>query len=123
VLLLDCHSMPPRGLRHASVVFGDRYGKSASSWIGELARNTMQEDGLSVAFNDPYAGGWIVEGHGRPADGVHAIQIELDRSLYLDATLRRPGARFDEVSRALSRLVQTLGEALLDRQSLPEAAE
>lgn len=114
VLLLDCHSMPPRSAPLPRIVLGDRHGRSCGRWLAELARLTCEQASFSTAFNDPYAGGWIVEHHGRPDSGVHALQIELDRSLYLDASLRRPGPAFDTISRLLETLARTLGEALLD---------
>jgi N-formylglutamate amidohydrolase len=113
-LLLDCHSMPPRGDGAAKVVLGDRHGRSCGRWLGDLARVTLEQAGFPPAFNDPYAGGWIVEHHGRPDRQVHALQVELDRGLYLDATLRRAGTRFDQVARLLETLARTLGEALRD---------
>lgn len=123
VLLLDCHSMPGRGPRQPGIVVGDRFGGSAGAWVGDLLRRTAERAGFTVAFNDPYAGGWIVESFGRPEAGIHALQIELDRGLYLDRSSRKPGRDFDRVARLLEALVVTLGEALLDRQALPQAAE
>lgn len=123
VLLLDCHSMPSRDGRQAQVVLGDRHGSTASRWLGDLARRTLEQAGYSTSFNDPYAGGWIVEGFGKPSRGVHALQIELDRSLYLDPTSRKAGAEFDRTARMLEDLVRTLGQALLDRATIPQAAE
>lgn len=112
-LLLDCHSMPPRSQVLPRIVLGDRHGRSCGRWLGELARLTCEQAGFSTAFNDPYAGGWIVERHGRPDEGTHALQLELDRSLYLDASLRKPGPGFDAVARLLETLSRTLGEALI----------
>ena len=122
IVLLDCHSMPPRA-GQAEVVIGDRFGRSAAPWLGDLARRTAEQSGFSAAMNDPYAGGWIVERHGRPADGVHAIQIEIDRAVYLDSAMSRPGPGFDRASRLLEALARQLGEALLQRQALKAAAE
>lgn len=123
VLLLDCHSMPGRGPRQPQIVVGDRHGRSAGEWIGDLTRRTVERAGFTAAFNDPYAGGWIVESLGHPADGVHAIQLELDRGLYLDGSCRSSGPGFDRVAKLLETLVVTLGDALIGRQALPAAAE
>jgi N-formylglutamate amidohydrolase len=123
VLLLDCHSMPPRPGKQAPVVLGDRHGRSCGRWLGDHARRTVEEVGFAVTLNDPYAGGWIIEHHGRPADGVHALQVEIDRSAYLDGSLRHPGGGFDRTARLLEILARALGEALLERTALPEAAE
>ena len=64
-----------------------------------------------------------IDHHGRPGDGIHALQIEFDRSLYLDRSLRDPGPGFDAIARVLETLVRTLGEALIYRQLVPLAAE
>jgi N-formylglutamate amidohydrolase len=123
VLLLDCHSMPPRGTGLPNFVLGDRHGRTAGRWLGDLARRTIEEAGHRAAFNDPYAGGWIVEHHGDPSTGIHALQLEVDRSAYLAPDLRRPGAAFAGIAELIQTLVRTLGEALLDRAALPAAAE
>lgn len=123
-LLLDCHSMPARAPALPRVVLGDRHGTSCARWLGDLARQTVEQAGFSVSFNDPYAGGWIVERHGAPANEVHALQVELDRGIYLGAGLRRPGPDFDRAARMLETLARTLGQALLDHgRALPIAAE
>ena len=123
VVLLDCHSMPARAANQPKVIIGDRHGKSAARWTGDLARRTVESEGFSAAFNDPYAGGWIIDSLGQPEGGVHALQLELDRGLYLDSTSRRPGPDFDRVSRLIENLARTLGDALLARHALPDAAE
>ena len=121
-LLLDCHSMPPRGGRLPEVVIGDRHGSSAGSFLSAQAGRIVRDAGFTVAYNDPYAGGWIALSHGAPAQGRHALQIEIDRSQYLDAKLREPGRGFDRVARLLQRLAEELGETLA-YSVLPMAAE
>lgn len=123
VLLLDCHSMPSRSGEQPRVVLGDRHGTTAARWLGDLARRTIEDAGFSTRFNDPYAGGWIVEGFGKPARGVHALQLELDRGCYLDDSFRRPGLGFDRASTMLETLVEGLSDALIERQAMPQAAE
>lgn len=123
ILLLDCHSMPHRGAGKPVIVIGDRHGRSAGRWLGDLARRTTEAQGFSAAFNDPYAGGWIVESFGKPEEGIHALQIEFDRSLYLGPGQRSAGPGFDDASRLLEEIARTLGEALLARHRLPDAAE
>ena len=91
-ILLDAHSMPSvgrvthadTGQRRADIVPGDNRGKSCEAALRELVMSHFSEQGFSVALNKPYSGGWITRNYGRPADGVHAIQVELNRSLYLD---------------------------------------
>ena len=90
-LLLDCHSMPSRRQAPAEIVIGDRHGTSAASWVSAEAVRLVRAAGFRAALNDPYAGGAIVARHGRPPDGVHALQLEIDRSLYLDRDGRTRG--------------------------------
>lgn len=123
VLLLDCHSMPRRHAGQSQIVLGDRHGTSCGRWLADLARRTCEEAGVSTSFNDPFAGGWIAERHGQPASGLHALQLEIDRSLYLDAAAREPGVGFDRIARLLQALVTRLGQALLELQTVPQAAE
>ena len=119
-LLLDCHSMPPSN-GTSPVVFGDRYGRSAAPWLMADALAVAAECNFAAAANDPFAGGHILDRHGRPQEGVHALQIEIDRRCYLDPA-GKAGARFDEVAALIEALVGRLGSALLDRR-LADAAE
>jgi N-formylglutamate amidohydrolase len=117
-ILLDCHSMPPRGGCAASIVLGDRHGASIAPELADAAERAVDEAGFAFARNAPYAGGHITERHGRPSDRIHALQIEIDRALYLGPDLRSPGQGFD----AVSRLIASVAEALV-REALepPEA--
>ena len=110
-LLIDCHSMP---VRHgqAQIVIGDRHGGSAAPWLAAEAGRLAKANGWSVAFNDPYAGGHIIERHGRPERGVHALQLEIDRSCYLARDMRSPGPGFDRAARLIEQLALGLGNAL-----------
>ena len=122
VLLLDCHSMPSGRRAQADVVIGDRHGASAAAWLGAEATRLVRAAGFRAALNDPYAGGAIVARHGRPPEGVHALQLEFGRSLYLDRDGRGAGPGFDRVARLVESLAAGLGAALADRNSR-EAAE
>ena len=122
VLLLDCHSMPSRRQVWADVVIGNRHGTSAAEWISNEALRIVRGAGLKAVLNDPYAGGAIVARHGQPGEGVHALQLEIDRSLYLDRDSRRAGRGFDRIALLLEALATNLGQALLDGQ-LRVAAE
>lgn len=115
-LLLDCHSMPPPPAGIAQVVIGDRRGASAASWLSREAIAIAERCGFSAGLNDPFAGGHIIAHHARPALGVHALQIELDRRCYLDKSLRQPGVGFDRAALLIDTLACELGEALLARQ-------
>ena len=120
-ILLDCHSMPPRARNQAPIVLGTRHGESAGANFIEAAAGIVREAGFPVAVNHPYAGGWIVERHGAPERDVHAIQVEIDRSLYLDRDLASPGPGFDRVTRLLHDLASGLGAMV--GEGLREAAE
>lgn len=120
-LLIDCHSMPTRR-GQPDVVIGDRHGSSAAAWLTQQAAAIARDLGFRAALNDPYAGGAIVARHGRPADGVHAIQLEIDRSAYLKPDGRTPGVGFDRVAQLIEAMAVRLGQSLVDR-GLPQAAE
>lgn len=121
-LLLDCHSMPTRSGMASDIVIGDRHGESSANWLSAQAMHVARHCGFRVALNDPYAGGAIVARHGKPGLGVHALQIEIDRSIYLLADGRSPSRGFDRIADLIETLATTLGEAILDRR-LDEAAE
>ena len=119
--LLDCHSMPSRA-GQAYIIIGDRHGTSAASWLTAEAARIARAAGFKVALNDPYAGGAIISAHGRPAAGIHAIQLEICRATYLAGDGRTPGPGMDRIAAFLESLAAGLGEALLSR-GIKEAAE
>ncbi len=85
-ILIDCHSMPrPAGVMPPQIVLGDRHGTSASAALVLLIERHFASAGWRVARNTPYAGGYTTVLHGKPADGIHAVQIEIDRGLYMEA--------------------------------------
>ena len=124
-VLIDCHSMPPLPIRQPGgpvrVVIGDRFGAGASAAVVDIAMAVMEGAGLRVARNHPYAGGYTIDRHGRPRKQVHAIQIEYDRSLYLDASLDMPTGNLEGCSRLLAMVASRIGELL--SPGLPIAAE
>lgn len=118
-VLLDCHSMPPRphGDREsapATLVFGDRHGTTIAPDLLEAAVAAARTLGYRTACNAPYAGGYVASRHGRPERGIHALQIELDRSAYLDKELRSPGPGFDGACRLIAAIVEAIETRLLD---------
>jgi len=121
-VLLDCHSMPPRhrpdndGSRTATIVFGDRHGTTISADLLDAATTASRALGYRTACNAPYAGGYIVARHGRPQRGIHALQIEIDRSAYLDADLRTPGPGFEGMARLIAGVAQAIEQRLLAGQ-------
>ncbi len=106
-VLLDCHSMPSNAgqgvyLKKPDFVLGDRFGSSCSANITHTAKNLLQQMGYVVEVNKPYAGGFITEHYGRPLNGLHALQIEINRSLYMDEIRMLPNAGFDEFASDLT---------------------
>ncbi|WAC24206.1 N-formylglutamate amidohydrolase [Blastomonas sp. SL216] len=128
-LLIDLHSMPPLrpegSNRPPQIVLGDRFGRSASGPVCDLALRVLKSSGFEVALNHPYAGGYVLDRHGRPARGIHALQVEVDRSLYLASDLKTPGEGLGQIRHALASLVRTLADDLLrlDGPDLAIAAE
>ncbi|TVQ52266.1 MAG: N-formylglutamate amidohydrolase [Rhodobacteraceae bacterium] len=128
-LLFDCHSMPSDALRAAprvrgrrpEVVLGDRFGASAADWAMAEAQAAFESAGFVVVRNTPFAGGYITQRYGRPSQGWHAIQIELDRALYLDERRIERSAGFDALRKALEPVVARLCAAEAERR--PLAAE
>lgn len=113
-ILLDCHSMPtrhPDTSGEPALVFGDRHGSSIAPELLEAALSAARTAGFTAACNSPYAGGYITSRHGNPASGIHGVQLEIDRSLYLDSDLRSPGPGFNRVA----ELVAAIAVALADR--------
>ena len=99
-MLFDCHSMPHDALgaapvvggRRPNLILGDRFGAACERWLIDAATDIFAAAGFVVARNAPFAGGYITQTYGRPQRGVHALQIEIDRSLYMDEARieRRP---------------------------------
>ncbi len=124
-VLLDCHSMPSTtpDVGGCDVVLGDRYGSSAARWIVETVETALRAAGLCVRRNKPYAGGYITEHYGAPAAGRHALQIELNRSLYMDERALALAAGADALARALSDMVGALCARSREAQGARWAAE
>jgi N-formylglutamate amidohydrolase len=114
-VLLDLHSMPPLGnpVTSPRLVLGDRFGKScAARFIGRI-EGVARAHGVASASNAPYSGGHILERHGDPRRGVHAIQLEFDRSLYLDAALDMPGPGLKRTVAMLRAIIDALADEAL----------
>lgn len=128
-LLFDCHSMPHDALtaaplvrgRRPQVVLGDRFGAACDRWLIEAADTIFTAAGLTVGRNAPFAGGYITQTYGRPQQGIHALQIEIDRSLYMDETLVERRSDFPTVAALVGTIVGHL--AALGPRAMPMAAE
>jgi N-formylglutamate amidohydrolase len=113
VMVVDCHSMPSIGVsrdepRRPDVVIGDRYGTSCAPLLPDRIEETMSRLGYSVGRNKPYAGGFITEHYGNPASGLHAVQLELNRAIYMDERRREKGPRFAQVAADFTVLAEAL---------------
>jgi N-formylglutamate deformylase len=112
-LLIDCHSMPSAtGSRddrpRADIVIGDRYGTSCAPMITEIVEDALRGLGYSVLRNKPYAGGFITEHYGDPAAGFHAVQIEVNRALYMNERTYQRSGRFEYVRADIARMIGRL---------------
>jgi N-formylglutamate deformylase len=128
-VLIDCHSMPGNirisgsGIR-PDFIIGDRYGTSASSELSRLALKLLEDQGFAAVRNKPYAGGFITEHYGRPARGLHALQIEVNRGLYIDETTLKKKPDFGKVARSIEQfLVDFAAEVGADGGDVSLAAE
>lgn len=108
-LLIDCHSMPsPTGVRPPQIVLGDCHSRSSHPAIMAAIEDHFRRLGWRVARNSPYAGGHTTHRHGQPASGIHAVQIEIDRALYLDPHRLALHSGAGRVRAAFTGLVQRL---------------
>ncbi|MFZ9395205.1 MAG: N-formylglutamate amidohydrolase [Erythrobacter sp.] len=130
-LLLDLHSMPPLRCQPGEAeapqfVLGDRFGTSCDADLVGRSYRFLETKGKPVAHNRPYAGGFVLDAHSAPARGLHALQLEVCRSTYLDARLAEPTPRMAVLARLLAGMVRELGEAVAEMgrgAQLPQAAE
>ena len=128
-VLIDCHSMPSNASGRderprADVVLGDRYGTSCVPGVTDVIEESLRDLGYAVLRNKPYAGGFITEHYGDPAAGLHAVQVEINRALYMDERLYRKSYRFETVRTDLGRMVARLAEATAQGfEPLRDAAE
>ncbi len=119
VILVDCHSMPSVGVsrdepKRPDLVIGDRYGTSCTPLLPDTVEETFKALGYSVGRNKPYAGGFITEHYGNPASGLHTIQLELNRAIYMDERRRARGPRFRKIANDFAVLADTLAAIPLD---------
>jgi N-formylglutamate amidohydrolase len=125
-VLIDCHSMPSNpiadhGGGRPDFVLGDRYGTSCSGELTRVAAERLKAQGYAVALNKPYAGGYITEHYGRPQAGRHALQVEINRSLYMNETTFDKSPGFERLRRDLEQMVRAL-MASVPGLTIPRAA-
>lgn len=127
-ILIDCHSMPSAHMAHAGVqrpdfVIGDRFGTSCDLRLTKFIRSTLTDLGYEAQLNRPYAGGYITEHYGRPLRNVHALQLEINRGLYMNEKTLEKTPRFIALERDLllfAKQLFTEAPALLERRSAAE---
>lgn len=114
-VVIDCHSMPSaggapfrEGERAIDFVLGDRFGASCAPAAPTLVEQILQSSGYVVSRNAPYAGGHVASAYGRPGDGVHVLQIEINRALYLDERRIARTGGFDRLRANLEKLIAEL---------------
>jgi len=115
VVVVDCHSMPSVGIsrdepRRPDVVIGDRYGTSCAALLPDIVEETMVRRGYSTGRNKPYAGGFITEHYGNPASGLHVIQLELNRAIYMDERSRERRPDFNRIIGDFATLAHALAD-------------
>lgn len=118
-LLIDCHSMPSAGApaissgrQAADIILGDRYGTSCAPQISQIIEEILRGQGYRVVRNSPYAGGYITDCYGRPGRAQHAVQIEINRALYMDEDHVAPSDGFSRVKDNMSSLIEALSTRL-----------
>ncbi len=128
-ILIDCHSMPSSSVSRedgakADIVLGDRYGTSCATLLIDLVEAALRGRGYTVVRNKPYAGGFITEHYGEPALGRHALQIEINRSLYMDERSLQKKSGFatlnDDLTRAFAQVIAEIEGELITRQIAAE---
>mgnify|MGYP000064760295 FL=1 len=117
-LLVDCHSMPSEqlapelgagdGNKPADMVLGDCFGTSSAPAVTDIAKAALEASGFTVALNKPYAGGFTTRHYGRPREGVHVLQVEINRALYMDEKLVRRGPGLPDLKCRLGPLMRAL---------------
>jgi N-formylglutamate amidohydrolase len=118
-MLIDCHSMPSSAGHkderpRPEFVLGDRYGTSCVGVVAETVEKTLRELGYTVSRNKPYAGGFITEHYGNPAAGLHSLQLEINRALYMDEARYERVSGFARLAADLETVARRLGEIPLE---------
>jgi len=123
-LLIDCHSMPSvggpmdrdPGFRRVDFILGDRYGASCAPTLTDLVERALQSMDYVVTRNTPYAGGFTTEHYGKPEEGQHALQIEINRALYMNESKIVRAEGFEQLKKGVSQLIENL--ASIDPKTL-----
>ena len=116
VILIDCHSMPMRSThsfrssdgKSPNIVLGNRFGSSCSSDIMEQIKSSFEDAGFRVSQNIPFSGAYILKNYGRPSINQHAIQIEIDRGLYLNEKLVEKSDKYYDLKYKLKTVIRDI---------------
>jgi len=125
-ILVDLHSMPPealdgtvkKGSQRPDIVIGDRFGRTAAPDLVEQVSQAFRDEGFVVARNAPFAGAYIVQKYGRPSRGHHAIQVEIDRSLYMNSSTISPNENYVAFKQAMGRVSVRIADLGRNRTSM-----
>ena len=117
-VLVDCHSMPSvggpmerdAGRERVDIVLGDCRGTSCAPALTDRVEMTLRQLGYAVARNNPYSGGFVTQFYGRPGEEMHALQIEINRALYMDEAALCRGPGFARLTVDMGKLVRTIGD-------------
>lgn len=126
VVLIDCHSMPHEALETAvnakgplpDIVLGDRFGAAAAPQVVERIEAAFAAAGLKVQRNTPFAGAYTTQHYGRPSRGQHVVQVEIDRSLYMNEADIRPNDNFPAFKGLMRQVVAELAAFGRDKATL-----
>ena len=128
-ILIDCHSMPHEAMdgvargtqKRPEIVLGDRFGAAADGAVVEQIESAFASAGLTVTRNTPFAGAFVTQAYGRPSRRQHAVQIEIDRSIYMDEAQITPNANFEAFRTVLRQVTAEI--AAIGYDQMPLAAE
>jgi len=118
-LLIDCHSMPgfaPMGSRRPDIILGDRFGVSCHPETVARAEEAFRSQGYNVTRNYPYAGGYVTQHYGKPRAGIEALQIEINRDLYLNPVTMKKKRSYDALAENLKFVIADLIEGHIQAQ-------
>jgi N-formylglutamate amidohydrolase len=127
-VLIDMHSMPHDALAHLhgprpDMVLGNRHGLSAAARISDAVCATIEDEGWAIRRNSPFSGAYICSAYGRPGQNIHVVQLEINRSLYMDEASITPRPDFDVFAARIARVIRKLSVLELDDQGEQIAAE
>ncbi|WBU63610.1 N-formylglutamate amidohydrolase [Paracoccus aerodenitrificans] len=127
-IIIDMHSMPHEAVSHMvpplpEVVIGDRHGVSCGAQLRENVGHLFRQADFRLRFNAPFSGAYVANAYGRPSQGVHVLQVEIDRALYLDETRTEPSRQFDAFAARLGHVLTRIARLRPDQSIVKVAAE